>query len=46
MRYLAEYDTRPDREYAEVAYRELLQPGVRTLEYESVWDAVRLLEAL
>ncbi len=46
LRYLGEYDTRPDREYAESAYRELLQPGVRTLEYEDVWDAVRLLETL
>ncbi|MEO5926375.1 MAG: hypothetical protein ABIR70_21310 [Bryobacteraceae bacterium] len=46
MQYLAVYDTRPDRTYAEERYRSLLRDGAWTLEYESVWDAVRCLEAL
>lgn len=44
MEYLAQYDTRPDRAYAEERYRALLSPGVWVMEYEDVWDAVRCLE--
>jgi len=46
MTYLAQYDTRPDRAYAEERYRGLLQHGIRTLEYQNAEDAVRLLELL
>ncbi len=46
MAYLAQYDTRPDRTYAEDRYRALLQHGVHTLEYEDAEDAVRCLETL
>ena len=44
MKYLAHYDTRPDRAHAEERYRALLQHGAWLLEYEDVWDAVRVLE--
>jgi hypothetical protein len=46
MEYLAQYDTRPDRAYAEAAYRSLLRHGVWALEYEDVWDGVGMLETL
>ena len=46
MAYLAQYDTRPDRTYAEDRYRELLRHGVHMLEYENAEDAVRCLEML
>ncbi len=46
MQYLATYDTRPDRAYAEERYRALLQDGAWVMEYERVEDAIRCLEAL
>ena len=46
MTYFAQYDTRPDRAYAEERYRALLEPGVWAMEYEDVWDAVHCLETL
>ena len=46
LEYLAAYDTRPDRQYAEGRYRALLREGTCTLDYEDVWDGVRCLETL
>ncbi len=45
MQYLAQYDTRPDRVYAEDRYRALLRDGAYTLRYEDAWEAVRCLES-
>lgn len=44
--YLAKYDLRPDRDYAERRYEELLRLGVYRLEYENATEAVPLLEPL
>jgi hypothetical protein len=46
MTYFGQYDTRPDRAYAEDRYRALLGHGAWVLEYEDVWDAVGCLETL
>jgi hypothetical protein len=46
MRYLEQYDTRPDRTFAEQRYKTLLSHGVWELQYQSVDDAVRCLESL
>jgi hypothetical protein len=44
MAYFAQFDKRPDRDYAEERYRSLLESGAWLMEYEDVWDAVRCLE--
>jgi hypothetical protein len=46
MTYLAQYDTRPDRAYAEERYRALLTSGVWVMQYEDTADAMRCLETL
>jgi hypothetical protein len=46
IQYLAQYDTRPDRAYAEDRYRSLLREGACIMEYDDVWDGVRCLETL
>ncbi|MEO8099394.1 MAG: hypothetical protein ABI811_16945 [Acidobacteriota bacterium] len=46
LEYFPRFDTRPDRDYAQQRYRQLLSHGVWQLQYQHSSDAVDCLETL